>query len=181
MSTIPANETDRNRDEPDGRTPVCAQSANRTCDGKETPPLRLGRRRMKVKLCSRCPYTPRDLAGHYDPEGILHVCAKCDGRQEASTNHYPRKAHRRQRCATVRNIFATAQPSAARSATESLASSGTTPGEPPSVQRNALNASRRVRMLIADGCADFMPPDNGSTTPAACFRSAGFPSREFSQ
>jgi hypothetical protein len=54
---------------------------------------------MRVKLCSRCPYTPRDLAGHYDPEGILHVCAKCDGRQEASTNHYPRKAYRRQQCA----------------------------------------------------------------------------------
>lgn len=50
---------------------------------------------MKVKLCARCPYTPRDLTGHYDPEGTLHVCAKCDGQQEASTNDYPREAHRR--------------------------------------------------------------------------------------
>src|ERR1700676_2211377 len=23
---------------------------------------------MRVKLCARCPYAPRDLAGHYDPE-----------------------------------------------------------------------------------------------------------------
>src|SRR5712675_653445 len=97
MSTIPANETDRNRDEPDGRTPVCAQSANRTCDGKETPPLRLGRRRMKVKLCSRCPYTPRDLAGHYDPEAAFHVCARCDGEQGMTTNHYPRQTYRRRK------------------------------------------------------------------------------------
>ena len=180
MSTIPAKETDCNHG-PDGRTPVCVPSANRTCDGKETPPVHLGRRPMRVKLCSRCPYAPRDLADHYDPAGILHVCATCDGRQEASTNSYPRKANRRQQCATVRNISATAQPSVARSATESLASSGTTPGEPPSVQRSALTASRRARMLIADGCVDFTPPDDGSPTPTAFFRSSGFPSREFSQ
>jgi hypothetical protein len=180
MSTIPAKETDRNHG-PDGRTPVFVPPANRTCGGKETPPARLGRRRMRVKLCSRCPYTPRDLAGHYDPEGILHVCAKCDGRQEASTNPYPRKANRRQQCATVRNISATTQPSVARSATESLASSGTTPGEPPSVQGSALTASRRARTLIADGCFGFTPPDDGSAAPTAFFRGSRFPSREFSQ
>jgi hypothetical protein len=26
---------------------------------------------MRVKLRSRCPYTPRDLTGHFDPEGEL--------------------------------------------------------------------------------------------------------------
>ncbi len=57
---------------------------------------------MRVKLCPRCPYTPRDLADHYDPEGLLHVCAKCDG-QEASANRYPRRDHRRHQCATVPN------------------------------------------------------------------------------
>jgi hypothetical protein len=41
---------------------------------------------MRVKLCARCPYTPRDLAGHYDPEATLHVGAKCDGEQEYSPN-----------------------------------------------------------------------------------------------
>ena len=36
---------------------------------------------MRVKLCARCPYLPCDLAGHYDPEAVLHLCAKCDGEQ----------------------------------------------------------------------------------------------------
>ncbi len=56
---------------------------------------------MRVKLCRRCPYTPRDLADHYDPEAALHVCAKCDGEQAMLTNHYPREVHRRRKCATV--------------------------------------------------------------------------------
>lgn len=42
---------------------------------------------MKVTLCTRCPYGPRDLADHYDPEAALHVCAKCDGEQRMLTNH----------------------------------------------------------------------------------------------
>src|SRR6266849_8015075 len=94
-------------------------------------PLRRGRRHMRVKLCARCPYTPRDLAGHYDAEATLHVCAKCDSRQGGTTKHYPREAHRRQKCLTVHNIFGMAQPSAAPSVTEGLVSSGTTPGEMP--------------------------------------------------
>ena len=106
---------------------------------------------MRVKLCERCPYTPRDLAGHYDPKGLLHACAKCDGQQGASTNHYPRKAHRRQECRTVRNIFVTAQPSVARSATDGSAWSGAIAGGLPSVQGNALTASGPVRNVTTDG------------------------------
>jgi hypothetical protein len=106
---------------------------------------------MRVKLCARCLYKPRDLAGHYDPEAILHLCANCDGEQKASTNEYPRKAERRQRCATIPNTPVTAQPSVARSATESLASSGAIPGGPPSVQSSALTASGLVRSVTADG------------------------------
>jgi hypothetical protein len=137
---------------------------------------------MRVKLCARCPYTPQDLAGHYDSEGTLHVCAKCDGQQEASTNHYPREAHRRQKCATVPNIFATAQPSVARSVTESLVSSGTTAGELPSVQENARTASRNARRVTADGYVDFKLPDNVSgETTGVFFRSSGFRSRELTQ
>jgi hypothetical protein len=115
---------------------------------------------MRVKLCSRCPYTPHDLAGHYDPQGDLHVCAKCDAEQGASTNYRPHKTHRRQQCVTAPNIPGTAQPSVARSATENLASSGTTAAEPPSVQRSALTASRHVRKATAAGYVDFTPPDN---------------------
>ena len=115
---------------------------------------------MKVKLCARCPYTPQDLAGHFDPEAALHACAKCDGEQGVVTKHYPREAERRRKCSTVPNIFGTAQLSAARSVTESLVLSGTTPGELPSVQRSALIASRPARRATTDGYADLNPPDN---------------------
>src|SRR6266851_1652477 len=98
---------------------------------------------MRVKLCRRCPYTPRDLADHYDPEAALHVCAKCDGEQAMLTNHYPREVHRRRKCATVHNIFEMAQRCGA-----------------PSVQGSAQIASRPARWVIADGYSDFAPPDN---------------------
>jgi hypothetical protein len=115
---------------------------------------------MRVKLCARCPYTPRDLAAHYDPHAVLHVCAKCDGEQGMLTNHYPRTTNRRRECATVPNPFGTTQRSDARSVTESLVSSGTTPGEPPSVQGSVLIASRPARTATADGCGGSRSPDD---------------------
>lgn len=137
---------------------------------------------MRVKLCSRCPYTPRDLAGHYDPEGVLHACAMCDGRQsEASADHPPRKAHRRQKCATVSNILRTAQPSVARSVTDNLALSGTTPGAPRFAHGNAPNSSGSVGRPTTDGYADFeTPPDNGCSSEhhAAISHRSGFRSKE---
>jgi len=127
---------------------------------------------MRVKLCTRCPYLPCDLAGHYDPDAALRLCATCDCEQEASAKHYPRKADRRQKCATVLNIVVTAQPGTARSVTEGLALFGTTPGEPPSVQRNALIASRSDRRATADGCIDFRPPsDDGCSEHHAAIAS----------
>ncbi len=95
---------------------------------------------MRVKPCARCPYTPQDLTGHYDPEAALHVCAKCDGEQAMLTNHYPRETRRRRKWTTVTNIIGMAQRSAAPSVTEGSVSSATTPGELPSVQRSALIA-----------------------------------------
>jgi hypothetical protein len=137
---------------------------------------------MRVKLCARCPYTPQDLAGHYDPKGVLHVCAKCDSQQGAGTNHYPRKTHRRQKCTTVPNIFVAAQPSVARSVPESLVSSGTIPGELPSVQRNAPIASGPAGRATAAGYADFTPPDSGrSERHAAIPRHLEFRSKEDAQ
>ena len=114
---------------------------------------------MRVKLCARCPYTPRDLTGHYDPEAALHACAKCDGEQGLPARHFPRQVYRRQKCSIMPNITGTAQRSVARSATENSVSSGTTAGEPPSVQGSVLIASRPVRTAIADGYAGFKPPD----------------------
>jgi hypothetical protein len=136
---------------------------------------------MRVKPCSRCPYTPRDLLGHYDPEAVLHVCAKCDGEQGASTNCYPRITDRRQQCVTLPNIPGMAQPSVVPFATEGLASYGTTRGGPRFVRRNALTASRRARKVTADGYVDFTPPDDRDETLAALFRSAGFGSKEPAQ
>src|ERR1700757_5214967 len=106
---------------------------------------------MRVKLCARCPYTPQDLSGHYDPEAALHACAKCDHQNAVVTKHYPREAERRRRCSTVPSIFGTAQRSAAPSVRESLVSSATTPVELPSVQRSALIASGPARRPTADG------------------------------
>jgi len=134
---------------------------------------------MRVKLCARCPYTPPDLASHYDPEAVLHVCAKCDGEQAMPTNHYPRETYRRRKCATVPNIFGTTQRGGVPSVTENLVLSGTTPGEPRSVPRSALIDSRPARRATADGYADFEPPDNGcSETHAEISHHSGFRNKE---
>jgi hypothetical protein len=126
MSTSPAKETERNRDELDGH--ICVPPANHTCDGQ----------------------------------------------QGAGANHYARKVHRRQQCATFPDIPRTAQPGVARSATESLASFSTTAGERPSVRRSAMTASGRARKATADGCVDFTPRDGGrGETRAVAFRSSG--------
>jgi hypothetical protein len=114
---------------------------------------------MKVKLCARCPYMPRDLTVHYDPEATLHVCAKCDGEQGAPTRHFPRQVYRRRECPTVPNTFTMAPRSAAPSATESSVSSGTIAGELPSAQRSALITSGPARRPTADGYAGFTPPE----------------------
>src|ERR1700712_4177722 len=71
----------------------------------------------------------------------------------------PAKPTGDKKCSTVPEIFETVQQSAARSVTESLVSSGTTPGELPCVQRSALIASRPARRAIADGYPGFMRPD----------------------
>jgi hypothetical protein len=133
---------------------------------------------MRVKLCSRCPYTPRDMAGHYDPEGVLHVCAKCDDEQEAGANCYPRKAHRRQQCVIAPNTLGMERPSVAQFATEGLASYGTTAGKPHFVQRSALTASRHARKATADGYVGLMPPDDPSEALAAIFRGSRFLSKD---
>jgi hypothetical protein len=158
MSTIPAKKLERNRLIPRSEI-VCAPPANHTYDGEEVRCFAFGWRHMRVKLRARCPYAPRDLVGPYDPEAALHACAKCDGVQGTPVKHFPRKAHRRRKCATFPNIFGTAQRSAVRSVTESLVLCGTTPAELPSVQRSALIASRPARRATADDYADLKSPD----------------------
>jgi hypothetical protein len=118
---------------------------------------------MRVRLCARCPYTPRDVTGHYDPEAVLYLCAKCDSEHEVSSDHYPRKAERTHTCTTVPNIFATAQSRVAGSATESLASYGTIPSELRYVQGSALIGSGHVRKPTANGYPSCARPDKDYT------------------
>jgi len=42
MPTIPANETEHNRDEPDSRDHGCVPPANHTCDGNDVCCFALG-------------------------------------------------------------------------------------------------------------------------------------------
>jgi hypothetical protein len=116
----------------------------------------------------------------HEPYGCNLRCAGDDVCcLEASTNHYPRKTHRRQRCATVLNIFGTAQPGVARSVTDGSALSDATPAEPRSVQRSARLASHVARKMTADGYVGFKLPDNGKCEKsAAIFRRFAFLSQE---
>ena len=114
---------------------------------------------MRVKLCARCPYTPQNLDGDYDPEAALHFCARCDGEERIIKMHYPREAYRRRKCSRAPNMFSMAQSIAAQSVAESSVLSVTIPGERPSVRRTALIASRFVGRAIANGCTCFEPPE----------------------
>jgi hypothetical protein len=129
---------------------------------------------MRVKLCARCPYSPRDLADHYDPEAVAHVCARCDGEQDKLKLSYPREAYRRRKCSIVPIIFNTPQPSAAPCVADSSASSGIIPAELRSVRKNAVVASSFVGRATANGCASFEPPENRSVEN----RAAIFPGSE---
>jgi|SRR6185437_1951845 hypothetical protein len=50
---------------------------------------------MRVKLCARCPYTPRDLADQYDADAALYLCPACD------LEHDRRRSQRRRTCPTT--------------------------------------------------------------------------------
>lgn len=107
---------------------------------------------MRVKLCARCPYTPRDLAHHYDPEAALHACAKCD-------NELDLYEPRRQKCSTEIETTSAAQSSVAPFARESSASSAITAREPRSAPRNASTSSGHDATTTQDGCGACARPD----------------------
>src|ERR1700756_4643443 len=98
---------------------------------------------MRVKLCARCPYTPRDLAHHYDPEALLYACAKCDNEQDQYETEW------RRTCST-RISTGEANRSVAPSMQGNLASSATIAHEPRSVRKNALINSGRDATTTAD-------------------------------
>ena len=134
---------------------------------------------MRVKLCARCPYTPRDLEGHYDSEAAAHACVKCDGGRDKVKMHHPLEYYRRRKCSIVPKLFNVPQRSAAPCVAGSSVSSGTIPGDRPSVRRSAPNASRFVGKMTADGCGPFTPAETHSKEPlAALFSSSGFSKKE---
>jgi hypothetical protein len=114
---------------------------------------------MRVKLCSRCPYTPHDLADHYDPAAALYACARCDGEIGILNTSNSREAQRRQPCATPFHSISMTPPSAAPFAKDGLASFAITHGEPPCAPKSASIASRPAGTPTAHGCADFAPPE----------------------
>lgn len=92
---------------------------------------------------------------------------------KAITNGHPTKTTRRKTCATVLNVFRTAQVSGARSAKEGSASYGITPGEPLSVQRGAPIDSKLVERMIAGFYLGSRPPNcnsNYNSTAGSPFR-----------
>jgi hypothetical protein len=90
MSTIPVKEIERNRGETAELNHVSVPSVNGFRGGGEVCGSAVGKRHMRVKLCLRCPYTPRDLAGHYDPDGILPRRATARRRAAITTHARPR-------------------------------------------------------------------------------------------
>jgi len=113
-----------------------------------------------VRLCTRAPYAPHEMADHHrSGKAALHACATCDREQRMLEGQCPAETHRRRKCSTILSTSRTAQRNNAPFATESSASSVTIPGEPPFVQRGALNSSSFVGRATADGCGDLAPPE----------------------
>ena len=142
------------------------------------------RKRHKLPYGSSDPFRYRRLTyvrlSHQSQPSYTH----CQSEERIADDNMsmisvPRRQHRRQQCAIAPNVLGTAQPSVVRSVTESLVSSGTTPGGLHSVRRSAPTASRPVGRTTADGCVDFEPPPDGGH--AVISRGSGFRSKEAAQ
>ena len=114
---------------------------------------------MKVKLCTRCPYTASDLDDHYDSEALVHACARCDGEKDKAKPYYPLEPHRRRKCSIVPKPFETPRRSAVPCAVGNSVLSGIIPGDRPSARRNASNASGFAENITTDGCEPFTPAE----------------------
>jgi hypothetical protein len=133
---------------------------------------------MRVKLCTRCPYTPRDLEAHYDPVAANHACARCDGEQDRDKLYYPRDTYRRRKCSIVPSILSIPRRSAAPSVAASSVSSGTTPGDRSSVRRGAPSASSFTGNATANGLTRFEPPGSDSESLEGNCSSSGSRNKE---
>jgi hypothetical protein len=76
---------------------------------------------MRVKLCARCPYSPRDLADYYDANSSSHLCFRCDSKRAPAELALLVTANGESKCATADNILnAAAQQRFTLSVAESL-------------------------------------------------------------
>lgn len=108
---------------------------------------------MRLKLCARCSYGPRDLADHYDQEAALHLCATCN------VEYNLRKTRRRRTCpSTTINTAGIAELHVAPYVTEISASFAIIAAAPPSVQGSASSVSRLAGTATAIGYGDFELP-----------------------
>jgi len=123
------------------------------------------RRPVQVKLCARCPYSPRDLADHYDIDAALHLCATCDAEYD------PCETLRRPTCRTrVSNAISKTGPTgrhAVPSARESSASFAITAVARPSVQSGASSVSSSAGTATAVGYGDFELSEHRSKDQSA--------------
>jgi hypothetical protein len=60
---------------------------------------------MRVKLCARCPYAPRDLADYYDANSGSHLCFRCDSKSAPAGLAILVTANRESKCVTAENIL----------------------------------------------------------------------------
>jgi hypothetical protein len=120
---------------------------------------------MRVKLCATCPYTPRDLADHYDPAATLHLCAGCDVECDL------RKTRRRQTC-PITTTNTAVEPLAALFAREGSASFAIIAAAPLCVPENASSISKSAGRTTAVGYGDFEPPEDGGDRARRSKRSA---------
>ena len=133
---------------------------------------------MRVKLCTRCPYTPRDLEAHYDPVAANHACARCDGEQDRDKLHYPRDTYRRRKCSIVPSILSIPRRSAAPAVAASSVSSGTIPGDRSSVRGSVSIASRSSEKALENGFTRFEPPGSDSESLEGNCSSSGSRNKE---
>jgi hypothetical protein len=101
----------------------------------------------------------KSAASLHDTQRSASRACQMRRRAKTSTTRCPIKTHRRRKCTTALNILRKAQPSVARSARESLASSDTTLGRLLSARKGAPADSRLAEKTTGDSCLVFWPPD----------------------
>jgi hypothetical protein len=131
---------------------------------------------VQVKLCTQCPYSPRDLADHYDIDAALHLCARCD----AKFGSFHTLRRRRCRARTI-NATGSSGPTKLRavpSAMASLVSFAIIAAARPCVRPGASTVSSFAVRTIAAGYGDFELPEHGSVDQNANFRRSGVSDEE---